>query len=212
MSATSSRPNPISRSGRPSAVAGWPGCATAPRRRRPACRGRSRPQPGAPAGAGRRAPSTPAAASRASPNAPRAKASLRPRAATGSASSPPSPSTPTDDGPAARPAARRPWQSAELGPTSSAVISTLERCSPSSVSHVRCSSRPVTMTRIPLRQGEGHVLGQVPPADHVEERRRLLPLLRRAVLPAPVDRHPELGRGLTLLRCSGSRVPGSGCR
>src|SRR5271166_1475252 len=46
------------------------------------------------------------------------------------------------------------WTSAvaksRLGPISSATISTFERRSPSSVSQLRCSSRPVTTTRMPL--------------------------------------------------------------
>ncbi len=37
-----------------------------------------------------------------------------------------------------------------LGPTSSATTSTLDRLSPSGVSQLRWSSRPVTMTREPL--------------------------------------------------------------
>ena len=95
-----------------------------------------------------------------------------------------------------------------LGPTSSAVISTLDRWSPSSVSHVRCSSRPVTTTRIPLVRLERHVLGQVPPADDVEERCRLLPFLGRPVLPAAVDRHAQLGGRLALSGVADLRFPG----
>jgi hypothetical protein len=48
-----------------------------------------------------------------------------------------------------------------------------------------------------LGEAEGHVLGKVPPADDVEERGALLPLLGGPVLPAPVHCDAELGRGLT---------------
>src|SRR5208283_1738781 len=59
-----------------------------------------------------------------------------------------------------------------------------------------------------LGQAERHVLGQVAPADDVEERRRLLPLLGRPVLPAAVDGDPQLGRRLTLPRVADLRLAG----
>src|SRR6185437_14881217 len=59
----------------------------------------------------------------------------------------------------------------------------------------------------PLGQAQRHVLGQVPPTDYVEERRRLLPFLGRPVLPAPVDSHPELGGRLTLSGIPDLRFP-----
>src|SRR5205814_5663759 len=45
-------------------------------------------------------------------------------------------------------------------------------------------------------EGLAHVLGQLPPADHVEEAGRLLPFAAVAVLPAAVDGHAEPGVGL----------------
>ena len=44
-----------------------------------------------------------------------------------------------------------------------------------------------------LGQAQRGVLGQLPPAHHVEERGRLLPLLGLPVLPAPVDGHRRAG-------------------
>ena len=103
-----------------------------------------------------------------------------------------------------------------LGPISSATISTLERCSPSSVSQLRCSMPPGHHDAHALGQAQRHVLGQVTPADDVEERRRLLPFLRRPVLPTPVDGHAELGRRLAFLGVADfgfpGEVPGDGGR
>ena len=65
------------------------------------------------------------------------------------------------------------WTSAvakrRLGPTSSAVISTFERWSPSSVSHAALLEPAGHHDPHALGQGQRHVLGQVPPADDVEE-------------------------------------------
>jgi len=49
-----------------------------------------------------------------------------------------------------------------------------------------------------LGQAEGHVLGQVPPADDVEEGDRLLPLLGVLVLPPAVDGDGQRRGGLAL--------------
>src|ERR1039457_7175503 len=57
-------------------------------------------------------------------------------------------------------------------------------------------------------EGLAHVLGHLPPADHVEEARRLLPLLGLPVLPTPVDGQPEGRGGLARVGEPQFRVPG----
>ena len=59
-----------------------------------------------------------------------------------------------------------------------------------------------------LGEGEGHVLGQIPPAHDVKEGGRLRPLLSAAVLPASVDGHAKLGRRLAFLRVANLGFPG----
>ena len=66
----------------------------------------------------------------------------------------------------------------------------------------------MTITREPRVEALADVLGHLAPADDVEERRRLLPLLGLAVLPAAVDRQPEgggrlAGRGESQLGVAG---------
>ena len=110
--------------------------------------------------------------------------------------------------PGGRPGGRRRWRSAAPGPTSSATISILNRRSPSSVSQLRCSRRPVTMHPHPLGQAEGHVLGQVPPGDDVEEGGGLLPLVGLPVLPPAVGGHADGAGGLSLAGVADLGVPG----
>src|SRR5215213_9805226 len=71
----------------------------------------------------------------------------------------------------------------KLGPSSRATTSTVDRALPSSAVQLRCWSRPTTTTRLPLARELGGMLGLVPPHDHGEERRLLLP--------PPADGHPE---------------------
>jgi len=77
---------------------------------------------------------------------------------------------------------RRPAQAC---PSSSATTSTMDRALPSSAA-LRCWSRPMITTRLPL-QGLAGVLSLVAPDDHGEERRLLLP--------PTADGHPEHGSG-----------------
>ena len=83
-----------------------------------------------------------------------------------------------------------------LGPSSSATTSTVDRALPSSAVQARCWSRPTTTTRLPLAQRLRGVLGLVPPHDHGEERRLLLPPTRH--------RHPEHGRAIPPSVCGSS--------
>ena len=75
-----------------------------------------------------------------------------------------------------------------LAPISSATSSTLERVSP--VLGLPAALLQVASDHDPraLGQAQRHVLGQVTPADDVEERGGLLPLLGLAVLPPAIDR------------------------
>ena len=83
-------------------------------------------------------------------------------------------------------------------PISSATISTLERCSPSSALPAALLEAAAHHDAHALGEAERDVLGQVAPAHDVEERGRLVPFLGGPVLPAPIDGHAELSGCLTL--------------
>ncbi len=96
--------------------------------------------------------------------------------------------------------------SAGSGPTSSATTSTTLRFSPSWVSQLRCSSRPVTIARLPLVRLAATFSPSSAQAGDVEERCLLLPLAVDLV--AAVDGEAEAGdatpaRGVAQLRVAG---------